>query len=147
MPRAQSTFATLRAAAAWLLMASVLVGPLGIGASVASAAAKTCGVSCPCEDVDVSAHADDASDGEACTCADTDEPSHAEAERHDEFHADACPDDCPDCNCCPGVMLGVVGVVAPRPSLPSHVYRISAPPEAPALGASSCVFRPPRSLV
>jgi hypothetical protein len=129
-------------AAAWLLVATMLVGPMGIGVSVASA--EPCGASCPCDDV----HASD--DGHRPTHDDGDQHS-SESDHHDEAPVDDdcpddCPDNCPDCGCCSGVVLAMVAWTAPSVAATSYSLAVPPQPRAPAIGAFFNVYRPPRSL-
>lgn len=124
----------------WLVVAAVLAGPLGMGVS-AAAAMKTCGVACPCDEEQESAHGTEAAhDDEGCNDA-------SASEHHDEAPCDDdCPDDCPECSCCPGLTVGLAAIVVP--DLPGAASALSCLPtsEAPASGETSGVFRPPRSL-
>jgi len=52
MPSKRDILNALRAVAIGLLMMFVAAVPLGVGAALASAAARTCGVSCPCDEAD-----------------------------------------------------------------------------------------------
>jgi hypothetical protein len=134
-----------RVAAAWLLVASVIVGPLGMGAALASA--KTCGVSCPCDD----AHASEDRDHAHERNRDAQHQDVRESDHHGEGHGDEdcpedCPDDCPDCGCCSGVMVAVVPLTMPSVQAPYDSLTVPTPPEAPPQGATFNVYRPPRSL-
>lgn len=135
MPQRRDILNALRVAALWLLVVSVLTGPLGVGASVASAAMKTCGASCPCDEAQ---HAEYVDDG----C----EASREIAQGDETPCDDECPNDCPDCNCCPGLMVGLVPVVVPGLPISASSLKLLTPPDAPAYGDVSRVFRPPRSL-
>ena len=126
---------SFRVAGLWLLVASVLVGPLGLGSFVASAEKKTCGGSCPC-----------------------DEEKHAEEEAHGDDDCDSshevacgeetpCDDDCSDCSCCPGLMAGLVPIFVPGLPGTRSLSRLLVPPGAPASGEMTGIFRPPRSLI
>ena len=128
----------LRVAALWLLVVAVFAGPLGVGAFVASAATKTCGVSCPCDEeehAEEDAHSNDDCDGSREVACGDETPCDEE-----------CPDDCPDCNCCPGLMIGLIPIVVP--GLPGALSssKFFVPPDARASGKIPDVFRPPRSL-
>ena len=139
MPRRRDILNALRMAALWLLVVPVLAGPMGVGASVAWAAMKTCGVSCPCDEAQHAEYADEAAQ------ADDDCESSREATHSDEAPCeDECPDDCPDCTCC-GLMVGLVPMVVPLLGSASS-SKLLTPPPAPACGDVSGVFRPPRSL-
>lgn len=138
-----------RVAAGWLLVATLLVGPMGFGASVAWA--KTCGESCPCDD----AHATEDAHGSH----DAHQPCHEGGHQHpgesdqpdegpvDDDCPEDCPDDCPDCGCCLGVVLAIVAPTVP--SVPAPSCWLTAPPQprAPPVGALFNVYRPPRSAV
>ena len=132
-----------RAAAVWLVVVSMLVGPMGMNMSVALA--KTCGVSCPCDD----AHASD--DGDHVSHRDAHHDA-GESDHHDEGPVDDdgaedCPDDCPDCDCCSGVVLAVVPLSTPSVQAPYCSFEAPRPPEAQPVGAIFDVYRPPRSLI
>ena len=139
LPTRETRRAT-RVAALWLLVVSVLVGPLGLGHS-AAAAVDACGTSCPCEG---DRHVDHA-DGEHASVTAEHDDCDGDRDRGEPAEEE-CPDDCPDCSCCPGIVLGVVPTVMPSIALSSHACKSLIPPDAPALGALSGVFRPPRSL-
>ncbi len=94
MPRRRDILNALRMLALWLWVVPVLAGPMGVGASVASAAMKTCGVSCPCDQAQHAAYADEAAQ------ADDDCGSSRKAAQGDEAPCeDECSDDCRDCTC------------------------------------------------
>lgn len=146
MPRTRHLRDALRVAALWLLVVSVFFGPAGLGGSAAFASAsKTCGVSCPCDEAGHDDHGDEHDDhADADPCSDD---GAADADHDDgDPCKDECPDDCPNCGCC----LGVAMVVLPLPVTSSRATctsaRMLAPIDAPASGAGSGVFRPPRSL-
>ena len=129
-----------RVVAVWLLVASVVVGPLGLGAAVAWV--NNCGVDCPCDDGHASAEADHANEGNR----DGQHQGARESDQKDEGQGDEdCPEDCPDCDCGLGVLVAVVpltmpGVPAPRASLVAPTLR-----DAPVQGTFFNVYRPPRS--
>lgn len=140
MVRTRDILSALRVAAIWLLVMSVCFGPTGRGASSAS----TCGMSCPCHEAmhddrieDHAAHSVDASSG-----ADEGEAGGHEDEAPGD---DKCPDNCPNCICCLGVAMAVIPLAIPSTLRSSASICISAPPETPANGACTGVFRPPRS--
>jgi hypothetical protein len=139
MGRTLNIVGALRVAGLWLLLVSVFASPFGLGASAASAGKKACGVSCPCaeaEQAQEEAHSDDC-------CG-----NRQKAASPDETPCDdACPDDCTDCKCCPGLMVGLIPIViaAGLPdTLPSS--KLLPPLDVPANGYDSGIFRPPRSL-
>ncbi len=138
MPQTRNTINALRVASLWLVALSVLIGPLGVGAAIASSALKTCGVSCPCDEEQ---HADAGShEGNPC--------EGGSASEHGEKNpcGDECPDDCPDCSCCVGLTIGVAPVALP--SLPGLVSssRLLQSPDAPVSSDIVGIFRPPRFL-
>jgi len=140
MPRRRDIVNALRVTALWLLVVSVLAGPLGVGASVASAAVKTCGVSCPCDEAQHAEHADETA--QADDDYDGSEGAHGDMAPCE----DECPDDCPDCTCCPGLMVCLVPMVVSDFLGSASSSKLLTPPDALACGDVSGVFRPPRSL-
>jgi len=139
MLRRRDILNALRMPALWLLAVPVLAGPMGVGASVASAAMKTCGVSCPCDEAQHAEFADEAAQ------ADDDCESSREAAHSDEAPCeDECPDDCPDCTCC-GLMVGLAPMVVPLLG-PVSSSKLFTPADSLPCGDVSGVFRPPRSL-
>ena len=140
MAATRHILSALRAAGFWLVVASVLAGP--IGASVASASMKTCGVSCPCDEAQHAEHAEAESHDSSDGCDDIGAVDHDEGAPCD----DECPDDCPECSCCRGLMAGLLSTVVPGLPGARTSSKLLAPPEAPANGDTSGVFRPPRSL-
>lgn len=145
MPRVRHLLDALRVAAVWLLVVCVFFGPAGLGGSSFAAASKTCGVSCPCDEAGHGDHADEREEhAEAAPC---DDDAAADSDHDDgDPCGDECPDDCPNCGCC----LGVAMAVLPRPVTSSAAgctsARVPGPVDAPASGACTGVFRPPRSL-
>jgi hypothetical protein len=127
VPRIRDIVSVVRAAAVWLLVMSVLLGPVGIGAASAIGW-KAWGVSCPCDGTEQLDHDD------------CDEPC------ADEENDGGCVEDCPSCGCGAGVALATAAVllIAAPESSPDLVL---TPSDAPAIGVSTGVFRPPRSLV
>lgn len=125
----------------WLVMLCVFLGPLGIGSSVATASLKTCGGSCPCDEDQWAEHAEAESNSSDDGCAANGIDHQEEAPCDDE-----CPDACPECSCCPGLTAGIVPSFAPTVSCSVFSSKVIAPLDAPAAGALSGVFRPPRSL-
>lgn len=135
MHPARDIVSAVRTVAVWLLVMSVLLGPVGIGsASASGVGSKACGVLCPCDEPQ---EAD-------CDEHSTVDPDADEAHEHgDESPEDACFDECS--GCAPGVALPTAAV----PSIPtsaSPLDRSLAPSDAPATGVCTGVFRPPRSL-
>ena len=133
MPRFGHIIDVLRVAAMWLLVVVVLCGPVGLGGSAAFASVnKACGVSCPCDET----HDDNADE-------------HDDHDDHDDADPckDECSNNCPNCCCC----MGIAMIVFPLPVMLSRATCTSAcmlaPIDAPASGADSDVFRPPRSLI
>ncbi len=147
MPTARNILDALRVAALWLLVMSLFFGPAGLGGSAAFASAnETCGVSCPC---DAAAPEDDAGDPADHAEADpSGDEAAADSERGDEDTPckDECPDDCPHCGCCPGIAMAVLPLPVTSSRATCTSARMLAPLDAPASGAGSGVFRPPRSL-
>jgi len=134
-------------ATAWLVVVSLLVGPMGLGVGVASA--KTCGSSCPCDDAPATpcddAHAEeDGHDAHDDDHGDGGEPGHREEGPVDEDCPDECPDNCPDCSCCSGVVMAVVPVTMPRGLVSFDSLTVPASLSAAPPGASFHVYRPPR---
>lgn len=137
---------TSRMAALWLLVVSVLLGPAGLGSSVAFASpSKTCGVSCPCDDGARDAHAGDHDEHAAADPCDDDGGADS---RHlgSEPRPDDCPDDCHDCGCCLAVAMALLPVSVTWRAVTSASARTLAPIDAPAAGALTSLFRPPRPL-
>lgn len=120
----------LRAAAVWLLVVSVFLGPAGIG-SASAIGVEACGVLCPC---------DEAREADPC---DDEEATH-EHEHEGEAPDETCFNDCSGCT--PGVTLATAAmlVTAAPASAPDLAL---APSDAPTTGVYTGVFRPPRSLV
>jgi hypothetical protein len=116
--------------AVWLLVVSVFFGPMGLGASFAFAAdSKTCDASGACDDA---AHVDPAVVGDG---NDTGAPNKED-----------CPDDCPECSCCPGLIVGLSPFVLPFLPDTNSSFNLFAPPDACFNGDIQGVYRPPRSL-
>jgi len=136
MPRRRDILNALRMVALWLLVVPVLAGPMGVGASVASAAMKTCGVSCACDEAQHAEYADEAAQADD-DCESTREAAHGE---------DECSDDCPDCTCCPELIIDLVPIVVPDLLGSASSSKLLTPPDALPCGDVSGIFRPPRSL-
>ena len=139
IPKSESpgTPSATSSACIWLLAALVLLAPLGMGGS---AAAEAEAPACPCKGapaIDRAGQAGQADSEAHADAADLDPCGSVPAE-------DGCPPDCPDCGCCPGVLLVVLPQVAPRLPLPTISSGAPAPSEAPASGAPASIFRPPR---
>lgn len=143
MFHARDIASALRMVALWLLVVCVFVGPAGLGGSIAFASpSRTCGVSCPCDDGD--RHADEHADAAPC---DDDADADSEHQGSDPCQDD-CPDDCPNCSCCLGVAMAVLPLLSVTSgAVTSASMRMFAPVDAPAIGACTGVFRPPRSLI
>ena len=146
MPRARDILGAMRTVAVWLLVVSVFLGPVGIGAaSASSVGSKACGVLCPCDDEPRQAdHHDDCDEQSAVDvdpCAD-DEAAH----EHDGGSPDdqACFDECS--GCAPGVALATAAVLLAAAPASSPELALT-PSDAQAAGVCTGVFRPPRSLV
>ena len=146
MPRFGHIIDVLRVAAMWLLVVVVLCGPVGLGGSAAFASVnKACGVSCPCDET----HDDNADEHDDHDDADSDHDDAAADSDHDDADPckDECSNNCPHCCCC----MGIAMIVFPLPVMLSRATCTSAcmlaPIDAPASGADSDVFRPPRSLI
>ncbi len=132
-------------AATWLLVVAVVVGPLGLGALIASA--ETCGESCPCDDAHAAEDGDHAHERDgAGPHQDARGSDHHDEGQGDEDCSEDCPDDCPDCGCCSGVMVAVLSVTMPGVPAPYGSLVVPTLIEASALGAAFHVYRPPRSL-
>ncbi len=129
------TFDTLLLALPLLLSASLVVGPAELASS--AALERACGVWCPCEE--------ERHDKPAAHLAD----AHTDCEGSDEAAQSdkaPCPDDCPDCDCCPGLMGGLLTVVLSSLPWPASSPELHTFSDAPAYGEVSGIFRPPRSL-
>ena len=148
MPRARNTLDALRVAALWLLVVSVFFGPAGLGGSAAFASAnKTCGVSCPCDDAGHDDRADEHDEhDEHYEHAEADPCDDEAAADSDHDDGDPCKDDCPNCGCCLGIAMAVLPLQVTSSRSTCTSARMLAPTDAPASGAGSGVFRPPRSL-
>lgn len=148
MPRVPTLIACLRVAALWLLTLAVVVGPAGLGVSVAvGASAKRCSVSCPCDAIDQADEGQDARAHDEVPAA-NDEVAVADDHSDGDPCDNACPDDCPNCHCAPAV---AVAVAVALPTLTSGPVARSpavafAPIEAPPSGSGGSVFRPPRVM-
>jgi hypothetical protein len=161
MSRARDIVPVLRRAAASLLAVCVLLGPAGLGGTPAfAAAARACGASCPCDEDGGEAHVEDGAERRGHVG--DDDPSQLEAAAGDgepaadSEHAagsepagadpseDACPDDCPSCGCGFGVALAVVPLGLPTALRSFRAAHGLARRDAPASGAGSGVFRPPK---
>ena len=145
MLQARDISSALRGAAMWLLVVSVFIGPAGLGGSAAwASSSKTCGASPPCDEA-----VHDGNDGarEQHPEADPCDDDGAHAGRDDgEPCKDECPDDCPSCGCCLGVAMAVLPVPVTSSVTSWATARVLSPVDAPASGACTGVFRPPRSL-
>lgn len=119
--------------AAWILLASLLFGQLGIGpgllAAVSGSADECCNRTCPCEGVaDPGDDADRDHDEGPCPEDGSDEP---------------CPPGCDQCTCCAGAMVAMTTGMAPFPeSIPSGAV-LNVPPDDPAAVVPGRIFRPP----
>lgn len=143
MLRARDIASALRMVALWLLVVCVFLGPAGLGGSVGFAStSRTCGVCCPCDDEVRDPHEEPAS---AAPC-DDDGDADSEHQGTDPCRDD-CPDDCPNCGCCVGVAMAVLPLSVTSSAVSSAPARTLAPVDAPASGASTGIFRPPRSLI
>ena len=138
MCRARRISGAVRAAAFWLLALSLLVGAEGIG-TLAAFAADSCESWCSCHE------AEDAEHGHGSKTL----HGNTTASHHSDDHPadDNCPADCPDCSCCPGVVLGVLRMNLSGVPLRSRLDSTLTPVQSPASTAVSGIFRPPRSLV
>lgn len=143
MPPVRDILSALRAAAVWLVVVSVFLGPAGLGSVSGSAiVANACGVLCPCDEPQQAEHDDDHDEhGSVDPCADEEEAAH---EHEGESPDEACFDDCS--GCAPGVTLATAAVLVVA-SLASSPELALAPSDAPTTGVCTGVFRPPRSLV
>lgn len=121
-----------RLVAMLLLIVSVLLGPGGLGGWTVFASA------CPCDDAMQTDHASEYTEADPC---DDDKRTDSGHDNDDE-----CPDDCPDCDCCPGLGLAVLSLPMTRCATSWCAALMLAPVDASATGASIGVFRPPRSL-
>jgi hypothetical protein len=151
MPRIRHILDALRVAALRLLMVSVFFGPAGLrGPTAFASASKTCGVSCPCDEAVHDGHEGDAGDHEQHANTDRGDDDRVGGSGHedDEPCQDQCPDNCPNCGCCLGIGMAVLPLPLPMTStaIPCASTLMLAPMDAPANGACSGVFRPPRSL-
>lgn len=145
MPRTRHILDALRVAALWLLVASVFFGPAGLGGSAFGSANKTCGVSCPCDEAAHDDHADKHDEhAEADPCAD-DAAADLDQDDGDPCKGE-CPDDCPKCGCCLGIAMAVLLLPVTSSAVGCTSSCMLAPVDAPASGACTGVFRPPRSL-
>ncbi len=143
MPGIRTILDVLRVAALWLLIVSVTVGP--VVPSVFASAAKTCGVSCPCDE----AHDDHAGGHDDHAEADPCDDDAAPDSDHDDGDPckGECPDDCPNCGCCLGIAMAVLPLPVTSSGATCTSARMHTPIDAPPSGAASGVFRPPRSLI
>ncbi len=124
----------------WLLVAAMVAGLLSTGAFIALGAASPCGVSCPCDgekdaqEAKTETHAN-------CGCDENNEGTQSNEVPCNE----KCPDDCPDCNCCSGLMVGLTTTLVPV--LPPHAFspNLLNPHEVPTYGYKLGIYRPPRS--
>ncbi len=131
------TFDTLHLALPLLLSVSLLVGPPGLAASAALVSMRACGVWCPCEE---GQHG-----RQAALVAD----AHPDCDgSHEAAQCDKapCPDECPDCDCCPGLMCGLLPVVLSSLPAPTSSPELRTFSDTPAYGEVSGIFRPPRCL-
>lgn len=152
MPTTRQLFDVLRIAALWLLVASMFVGPAGLGGSWASAGGEACGILCPCHEEshderhEAAGEPDEQADGALCSndyCSEDDE---AAPSQQGEPCGDECPDDCPNCGCYRGVAIAALSLPLISSTARSTAARMLAPVETPAVGDRKSVFRPPRSL-
>lgn len=147
MLHARDIPSALRMVALWLLVVSVLLGPAGLGSSVAfTSPSRTCGVSCPCDDEVRDSHAGDHEEHAGADPCDDDGGEDSEHQGSEPCQDD-CPDDCPNCGCCLGVAMAVLPLSVTSSAVTSASARMFAPVDAPASGACTGVFRPPRSLI
>jgi hypothetical protein len=137
---------SLRKVLHYLVLASLLAGPFGVGAAAASSAAKACDSTCPCDGAEASEveAADDTTphchDG---LCNPQTEEAPAPCAEHDAHGP--CADDCPDCSCCPGFMVAAVPSFVIPYFPPPHPIMIQTSLELSIMSFSSGTFRPPQS--
>jgi hypothetical protein len=148
MFHARDVSSALHMTAVWSLVVAVLFGPAGLGGSAALASSKTCGASCPCDEA---VHGDN--DGtheqhvEDDPCDDLCDDDRAHAGHADgEPCEDECPDDCSNCGCCLGIAMAVLSKPVTSSATSCASARMLSPVDAPANGARTGIFRPPRSL-
>lgn len=147
MLHARDITSALRRVALWLLVVSVFLGPAGLGGSIAFASpSRTCGVSCPCDDEVGDPHAGDHEEHAGADPCDDEGDADSEHQGSDPCQDD-CPDECPNCGCCLGVAMAVLPLSVTSGAVTSASARMFAPVDAPASGACTGVFRPPRSLI
>ncbi|TNF22563.1 MAG: hypothetical protein EP329_28450, partial [Deltaproteobacteria bacterium] len=116
--------ASLSSLTACLVLAALLLGPLGL-TPLARAAGVTsdacCETGCPCED-DTAAEA----------------PGHNETDHDDADRGErsrrSCSPGCQGCPCCPGSLFAVPTPAGPPPGAPLVVALTRAGPERPVLG-------------
>ena len=124
--------------AAWVLLASLIFGQLGIGPGLLAAwtgsADACCDRTCPCEEV--------------ADAGDDAHHDHNEGSCPEEGSGEQCPPGCDDCTCCPGAVVAIAPSLAPCPESPPGGAVLNAPPDDPASGIPGRIFRPPEpSLV
>ncbi len=150
MPAARHLFNALRAFAVWLLMVSVLLGPIGIGGS-SPAASPPCGAACPCDEEPThDEHGDEhEGDDELEHEAEHDPCDDEPADAHDDGAPanDECPDGCSSCGAAPSVALAMVGFSLVASSPPTDPDLLTTRSDGPAVGVRTGVFRPPRSSI
>ena len=155
MSRARDIVPVLRRAAASLLAVCVWLGPAGVGGTPAfAAAARACGASCPCDEDGGEAHVEDGNEhgghvgdddpAQIEGAAGDGEPAADPKPAGDDPSEDACPDDCPSCGCGFGVALAVIPLGLPTALRSFRAAHGLARRDAPASGAGSGVFRPPK---
>ena len=119
--------------AAWILLASLLFGQLGVGPGLLAAwtggADACCNRTCPCEEV--------------ADAGDDAHHDHDEGSCPEDGPDEQCPPGCADCTCCPGAVVAVAPSLAPCSESPPGSALPNAPPDDPASGIPGRVFRPP----
>lgn len=152
MPTARDIIDGARAAALWLLVGLVFLGPAGLGGSAGFAAtASACGSSCPCDaapeehaDSHSSDHGGERDEHAACERSGADGDTCAE-HGDDEPCRDQCPEDCPNCGCCLGVAMAVLTLPATSSSTACTRAPTLTSGHALTNGAHTDIFRPPRA--
>jgi hypothetical protein len=141
----RETRSALRWIALWMLAIAMLIGPLGLGRSVAIAAVDACGgTTCPCDaDPDV-----DQTDGEPSSCIHNGEQGGDGDSVGCDHDADQeqCPEGCPNCGCCPGLVASLASAVVSMLPVAGFPSELDVSLRSPATASVSGVFRPPRRV-
>ena len=135
MNRSPQTLCRLPLLAVFVIAAVLLAGPLGLNASSALASTSGCDSSCPCDEEE--------HEESPAGVADADSGPGDDAPCEDE--RDGCPENCPDCGCGLGPVLGLSPLKQAKLIAHASTLSLVVASERPMEAKLHDVFRPPRS--